>query len=125
MHQRFEIAALEQLHHVIEAAVVGGAEIEQPDGVLRPQQRRGLRFALEAAQLRLRRGIGGAEGFELDQLHRRIAREQAVARPPHRAHPAGAELLDQLIAAKLARLLRIWRPICWNIADGSVATPPR
>ena len=75
--------------------------------MLRLQQRGGLRFALEAAQLRLRRGLGVAERFMLDELDRRIAREQAMARPPHRAHAAGAELLDQLIAAQLPRFANL------------------
>ena len=56
----------------------------------------------------------------LDELDRRVAREQAVARPPDRAHAAGAELLDQLIAAKLARFANL-AAHRWNIAAGSVA----
>jgi len=51
LHDFLEIAALEQLHHVIEAAVICGAEIKETDGVLRSQERGRLRLALEAAQL--------------------------------------------------------------------------
>ena len=70
LHQRLEVAALEQLHHVIEAAVIGGAEVEQANRMLRLQQRRGLRFALEPAQLRLRRRIGVAERLVPDEFDR-------------------------------------------------------
>ena len=75
--------------------------------MLRLQLRGGLRFTLEAAQLRLCRGLGVAERLMLDELDRRIAREQAVARPPDRAHSAGAELLDELIAAQLSRFANL------------------
>ena len=93
--------------------------------MLRLQQRGGLRFALEAAQLRLRRGLGVAERFMLDQLDRRIAREQAMARPPDRAHAARAELLDQLIAAKLPCFAQSGGPSAGTSSPAASRSPPR
>ena len=48
-HQRLEVAAGEQLHHVIERAVLRDAEVEDLNRVRRAQGRRRLRLTLEAA----------------------------------------------------------------------------
>ena len=48
-HQRLEVAAGQQLHHVVEGAVLRDAEVEHLDGVRRAEHRGGLRLALEAA----------------------------------------------------------------------------
>jgi hypothetical protein len=40
-------SSYQELHHVIEGAVVGDAEILELDGVRRAQRRRRLRFTLE------------------------------------------------------------------------------
>lgn len=55
--------------------------------MLRLQQRGGLRFTLEAAQLGLSGRIGVAERLGLDEFYRGIAGEQAVARAPDRPMP--------------------------------------
>ena len=48
----------------------------------------------------------GAEQLGAYQLDGRAAREQPVLRPPHFAHPAAPEQLDELVAAQLLRLAK-------------------
>ena len=55
-HQRVGVEAVQQLHHEVERAVVGDAEVEQLHRVRRAEPRDGLRLLLEAALLLLRRG---------------------------------------------------------------------
>jgi hypothetical protein len=47
-HERLEIATVQQLHGVVERALVGDPEIEEADRVRRRQGGRGLRLALES-----------------------------------------------------------------------------
>ena len=70
-------------------------------------KRRGrLRFALEPAEhdFALRRSLLAPSTSGRIELDRGAARQQAVLGPPHFAHPAAAEQLDQLVAAHLLRL---------------------
>ena len=100
LDQRLEVAALEELHHVVEHAVVADAEVVEDDGVRRRQHRRRLRLALEAAQGREAERVVPAIGsVGADQLDRRRAPEHPVPRGPDLAHATRADLADQLIGA--------------------------
>ena len=58
LDQRLEVEAVEQLHHVVERAVVGDAEVVELHRVRRRERGGGARLALEAAHEQL--GIGPA-----------------------------------------------------------------
>src|SRR5262249_22753851 len=85
--QRLAVEALEELHHVIEGAVLGRAVVVDVHGMRRAQAGRGARFPLEALQR-----IAGAS-VRTDELDRSRPREQAMARLPDLAHAAAAEQL--------------------------------
>jgi hypothetical protein len=97
-----EIEAFEQLHDVVEGAVLGRAEVVDVHGVRRPQRGRCLRLALETPHELV---PVAPEGLGSDQLDGRRAGEQAVARPPDLAHAAAAEQLFQLVAPHLVAFL--------------------
>src|SRR5262249_6846296 len=103
--ERFEIATLQQLHHIVETAVVGDAEVEDIDSVRRTERRRRLCLALEAAKNHFRiRLTAGAQDLGTNQLDGRVAREQPMFSSPHLSHPAAAEQFHELIAAEILRL---------------------
>jgi hypothetical protein len=56
--ERGHVASGQELHHVVEAAVIGDAEVEQPDRVRRREGGRRLGLALESPQ----RGAGFGNG---------------------------------------------------------------
>ena len=58
LDQRVQVEPVQQLHHVVERAVVGHAEVVELDGVRRAQRRGGLGLALEA-----RLQLGVSEGL--------------------------------------------------------------
>ena len=53
-HERVGVESVEQLHHVVERAVVGDAEIEELHGVRRAEAGDDLRLALEPSSRVLR-----------------------------------------------------------------------
>src|SRR4029078_3748564 len=82
-NQRFEIAASEQLHHVVKGSLLCDAEIKNLNRVRRAQCGCSLCFALEAAKCILRFVfIAGAEELRTNQFDRRVAGEQAMLRAP-------------------------------------------
>ena len=86
-HERVEVAPLEQFHRVVEHALPGRAEVEQPDGVRRTEARGGLGFALELVHRA--HGVlvaAAAKTFGPHELDRRAAREPAVTRAPDLPH---------------------------------------
>ena len=100
-HQRVGVEAVQELHHVVERAVGGHAEVEQLYRVRRAEPRDGLRLLLEAALLLLRRGA--AADRPADELDGRGARQHPMPGAPDLAHPALAQPLLQPIAPHLAR----------------------
>ena len=103
-HQRVGVEPVEQLHHVVERAVVGDAEVEEVHGVRRAEARDHLRLALEPA-LRVLGDAGAPSPVERgpNQLDGGGARQQPVLGAPHFAHAALPEPLHQPVAAQLAR----------------------
>ena len=100
--QRFEVASGQQLHHVVERAIVGQAEVEQLNRVRGAEGRGRLGFALEPAHHELGFvGAARAEHFGPYELDGRVPGEQPVLRPPDLAHAAVAEPLDQPVAAQI------------------------
>src|SRR6185295_12409451 len=96
LDQGLQVYAVEQLHHVIEDAVFGDAEVVQLHGVGRAQQRRrfGLLFESALNQGRVLAGFA-AQHFRLDELDRGVASQHAVARSPHLPHAALTEHREQ------------------------------
>jgi hypothetical protein len=66
-HERLEVAADQQLHDVVERAVLGLAVVEEVDRVRRAEGRSRLCFALEAAHQELR--VGRRPGAEQVRAH--------------------------------------------------------
>jgi hypothetical protein len=100
---RVGIESVEQLHHVIERAVVGHAEVEQRDGMRRSQLGDQLRFAFEPPPLVVGDGADGIAGHRRsNQLDGSRPCQQPMVGLPHFAHAAGAQALHQAVAAKLA-----------------------
>ena len=66
---------------------------------------RGLRLALEATQQRLGLDfVARTEDLGSHELDGGVARQQLVFGPPHLAHPAAPEPLDQVVAAQRLRI---------------------
>ncbi len=118
LHQRLEVLTFEQLHHVVEGAVLAHAEIVELDGVRRAQHAGRLRFALEAPD----GGLGvlpqAVRGHQLDGGW---ARQHLMLAEPDLAHPAGAELLHQLIGAEGARFRELHAQPVDDVRDGEGA----
>ena len=95
--QGVEIQAIEQLHHVVQPAVLGGAEVVELHRVRGLERGGRAGFALEAPEEQL----GIARHLRTDELDRRRPDQQAVARPPDLAHPAATDLLLQDVLAQL------------------------
>ena len=84
--QRLAVQALR--HEVRGAAVIPDVVDGQHVGVI--ERAGGARLVLERAH-----AFGGVRRVRQEQLDRHVAPEPLVARPPHLAHPAGAQpLLD-------------------------------
>ena len=49
LHQCLEVEAVQQLHHVVEAAIVGDAKVEELHGMRRRETGGELRLVLESA----------------------------------------------------------------------------
>ena len=101
--QRLQVAPDEQLHHVIERAVGGYAEVEEINCVWRVEDRRRLRLTLEPAQ-QASRGLLARKtqhrwAHELDRCR---SGEQSVLGTPDLTHSPLTELLYQLVVAELA-----------------------
>ena len=99
--QGVEIEAVEQLHHVIQPAVLGGAEVVELHGVRGFERGRGAGFALEAPHEQL--GIAGQRSQRLraDQLDRSRPDQQPVPGPPDLAHTAATDRLLQDVLSQL------------------------
>jgi len=95
--QGIEIHAVEQLHHVVQPALLGGAEVVELHRVRRLERGGGAGFALEAPEEQL--GIAGH--LRADELDRRRPDQQPVARPPDLAHPAATNLLLEDVLTEL------------------------
>jgi len=102
--QSVEIEPVEQLHHVVQPAALGDAEIVELHGVWGRECGGGARLALEPAHQQL--GIAGhrAQRRLADELDRRRSDQEAVARAPDLAHPAPADpLLEQILPRPSSR----------------------
>jgi len=88
--------AAQQLHHEVGTILRLGrlADVEDGANVGVVQRRGGARFALEPAQVLVRRGEGGGE-----QFYRDVATELQIVRLVDLAHAAGAQWRDDLEAA--------------------------
>src|SRR6478672_10184999 len=95
--QGIEIETVEQLHHVVQPAVLRGAEVVELHGVRRLERSGGAGFPLEAAEEQV--GIAGYLGP--DELDRRRTDQQAVPRSPDLPHPATTDLLLEHVLAEL------------------------
>ena len=95
--QGIEIQAVEQLHHVVQPAVLGGAEVVELHRVRGLERGGSAGFPLEAPEEQL--GIAGH--LRSDELDRRRPDQQAVARPPDLAHPAAADPLLEDVLTQL------------------------
>ena len=96
-YQAVEIEAVEQLHHVVEPAVLSGAEVVELHRVRRLERGRGAGLPLEAPEQQL--GIGG--DLRPDQLDCRRPDQQPVPRAPDLAHAAAPDLLLEHVLAEL------------------------
>ncbi len=88
---------VEQLHHVVQPAVLGGAEVVELHRVGRLERGGGAGFALEAPEQQL----GIARHLRTDELDRRRPDQQPVPRPPDLAHPAATDLLLEDVLTEL------------------------
>ena len=73
------------------------ADLENADDAGVPQPRRGTGFLIEAAH-----GIGRGKLGREDHLHRHLPAEINLPRTIDHAHPAAAQLGEQLVAAEAA-----------------------
>jgi hypothetical protein len=89
-----QVRAVEQLHRIVEDAVVGSAVVEDGDGIGVRQARGQLDFPLEATQLKL------AGPIESQQFERRGSSHHAMAGPVDLAHAALADLLLEHVLAQ-------------------------
>ena len=106
--QRLQVQPVEQLHHEVERAGPGLAEVVQPDRMRRLQLGRRLGLALEPSDDGGRCVVGGrAQDLGLDQLDRGGPGEHPVRRAPHLAHAAAPDELHQPVASELARPLHL------------------
>ena len=90
-HEPLEVDSVEVLHHVIERALGRPAEVVHRHGVRVREPRRQLRLALEAPEVLLPRGV------RREELDRRGAPQHLVLGPVDDAHPAFADLLEELV----------------------------
>ena len=102
--QGVEVEPVEQLHHVVQPAVLGDAEIVELHRVRRRERGGGARLALEAPHQQLGIARHRAQRPLADELDRRRPDQQAMARAPDLAHPAPADLLLEQVLPQLARL---------------------
>ena len=97
-HQVAQVAAVEQLHDVEEAAVGRDAVVVQLDGVAAAQRGGDARLGLEArARLIAARAVATGERLGQDALDRRRPGQEAVLAQPHLAHAALAEQPQQAV----------------------------
>ena len=104
LDQRIGVESVEQLHHIVERAVLGDAEVEQ-------RRRCGVIAAARSPAPRARTAGPRRPKPPAGRPHRagRIsliaagAGEHPVPRPPDLAHPSFAELLLEPVASQLAR----------------------
>ena len=82
-------------------------EIVDVDRVRGAECGRLARFALETARECVARSLTLAKRGAADQLDGGRAGQQTMLRPPYFTHATGANPLDQLIAADLARILQL------------------
>ena len=120
--QRLEVAAREQLHHVVERAVLGDAEVEQLNRVRRAQLRGRLRLALETAKRQLHLRVAARpQHLRAHQLDRRVARQQPVLGPPHLAHAAACQAAPPADSCPAPAPRADRRPTRCRTRDGSTA----
>ncbi len=106
--QGLQVEPVQDLHHVIERAVAGDAEVVQLDAVRRVQGGGRLGLPLEAAHHALRElALLQTERLRPYELDGRGAGEQLVPGPPDLSHAPAAEGLHELVAPHLARLLHV------------------
>ena len=96
-HDLFEVEAMEQLHHVVEATGVVDTEVVELHGMRRSQGRCHLRLALEPSDELLVLGTGSHIGT--DQLQGRRASQQLVPGQPHLTHAPGAQPRDEPVTS--------------------------
>jgi len=96
------VEAVDELHRKKEHAVFAPAVLEDLYRMRRAEARRGLGFAVKAPPIGLF-ALCTALALGMNQLHRGTPREERMIGPPHLAHAAFAELLDEFVAAEAAR----------------------
>src|SRR6266850_4445106 len=106
LHEAFEADAVEQLHDVVELAVLGDSEVVHVDRVRGAKHRRIPGFPFEASYGALARTLTRAEHIEPYELDRGRPSQQSMPRQPDLAHSTLANPLDQLVAADLAEVLQ-------------------
>src|SRR6266550_2457171 len=98
-----EVEPFEELHDIVESAVVGDAEIVQLDRVGRAKCRCSLCLATESLDDDSSRVFAtGIENLWIDQLQRSGAREQSVGAAINFAHSSNTQSFLQSITAELA-----------------------
>ena len=98
-----EVEPLEQLHDVVERAVVRNAKVVQLDGVRGAERggRPGLELEPPDHRARLLRAHA-QDRLRPDELDGRLACQQLVRRLPHLTHAALAKAFDQPVAPEFA-----------------------
>src|SRR5262249_7176573 len=89
----FEADAVQELHHVVEIAVFGHAEVVHVDGVRRSERRLSLGSALDPPHDRLAGTWTGPEYVFADQFDRGRPSQQPMLGAPHFPHAAFADRL--------------------------------
>ena len=103
-HERIGVQPVEQLHRVVEGAVVGDPEVEEVDGVRRAEARDGLRFTLESPHGLARDPDAAVAGDRrTNQLDRRRPRQHPMPGAPDFSHATFTQPFLQAVASELAR----------------------
>ena len=102
--QGIEVETVEQLHHVVEPAVLGDAEVVELHRVRGREGSGGARLTLEAHDQKLGIARHRARRLLADELDRRRPDQQPVARAPDLAHTTPTDLLLEQVLSQLTRL---------------------
>ena len=102
--ERLQADAVEQLHHVVEPAILRGAEVIQIHRVRRLQGRDHIGFATEPLGGHF--GLARRHALRFHKLDSGLARQHLVCGLPHLAHAAFADRRHEPVAAEVGGTLR-------------------